>query len=153
MLLQNKYIKISLIILFGTIILISFKNKKYIKEEANELYEIVKILKDNKAESSTIYTGYDAGSYIEYQGFKCYIDPRAEVFLKSNNKKEDIFIEYYNLQTGEINIKNFVEKYKFDYIIIDNYESILHTYIDELDEYTQIYNKNDELKLYKRIEE
>lgn len=149
----NKYIKISLIILLCTIILISFKNKKYIKEEANELYEIVKILKDNKAESSTIYTGYDAGSYIEYQGFKCYIDPRAEVFLKSNNKKEDIFIEYYNLQTGEINIKNFVEKYKFDYIIIDNYESILHTYIDELDGYTQIYNKNDELKLYKRIEE
>ena len=149
----NKYIKISLIILLCTIILISFKNKKYIKEEANELYEIVKILKDNKAESSTIYTGYDAGSYIEYQGFKCYIDPRAEVFLKSNNKKEDIFIEYYNLQTGKINIKNFVEKYKFDYIIIDNYESILHTYIDELDGYTQIYNKNDELKLYKRIEE
>ena len=149
----NKYIKISLIILFCTIILISFKNKKYIKEDASELYEIVKILKDNKAESSTIYTGYDAGSYIEYQGFKCYIDPRAEVFLKSNNKKEDIFIEYYEFQNGKINIKDFIDKYKFDYIIIDNYESILHTYIDELDGYTQIYNKNDELKLYKRIEE
>ncbi len=75
------------------------------------------------------------------------------MFLKSNNKKEDIFVEYYEFQNGKINIKKFIDKYKFDYIIIDNYENILHTYIDEIEEYTQIYNKNDELKLYKRIEE
>lgn len=149
----NKKIKILLLTILCIITLISFNNKKYIKEAENYYYEISEILKENKAESSVIYTGYDAGAYIEYQGFKCYIDPRAEVFLKSNNKKENIFIEYYEFQNGKINIKDFINKYKFDYIIIDNYESILHTYIDELDEYTQIYNKNNELKLYKRIEE
>ena len=149
----NNYIKIIPIIIICIIILVSFKNKKYIKEEDYYYYEISEILKENKAETSIIYTGYDAGSYIEYQGFKCYIDPRAEVFLKSNNKKEDIFVEYYEFQNGKINIKKFIDKYKFDYIIIDNYENILHTYIDEIEEYTQIYNKNDELKLYKRIEE
>ena len=149
----NKYLKIILIIILCIIILISFKNKDYVKEEDNYYYEISEILKEKKAETSMIYTGYNAGSYIEYQGFKCYIDPRAEVFLKSMNKKEDIFNEYYRLQNSKINIKDFINKYKFDYIIIDNYESILHTYIDEIDEYTQIYNKNDELKLYKRIEE
>ena len=149
----NKKIKILLLTILCIIILISFKNKKYIKEADNYYYEISEILKENKAESSVIYTGYNAGAYIEYQGFKCYIDPRAEVFLKSNNKKEDIFVEYYEFQNGKINIKKFIDKYKFDYIIIDNYENILHTYIDEIEEYTQIYNKNDELKLYKRIEE
>ena len=149
----NKKIKILLLTILCIITLISFKNKKYIKEADNYYYEISEILKENKAESSVIYTGYNAGAYIEYQGFKCYIDPRAEVFLKSNNKKEDIFVEYYEFQNGKINIKKFIDKYKFDYIIIDNYENILHTYIDEIEEYTQIYNKNDELKLYKRIEE
>lgn len=149
----NKYIKIILIIITCMIVFVSFKNKNYVKEEDNYYYEISEILKENKAESSVIYTGYNAGGYIEYQGFRCYIDQRAEVFLKSNNKKENILLEYYNLKTGNDNLKNFFDKYKFDYIIIDNYESILHTYIDELDEYTQIYNKNDELKLYKRIEE
>ncbi len=149
----NKKIKILLLNILCIITLISFKNKKYIKEADNYYYEISEILKENKAESSVIYTGYNAGAYIEYQGFKCYIDPRAEVFLKSNNKKEDIFVEYYEFQNGKINIKKFIDKYKFDYIIIDNYENILHTYIDEIEEYTQIYNKNDELKLYKRIEE
>ena len=149
----NKKIKILLLTILCIITLISFKNKKYIKEADNYYYEISEILKENKAESSVIYTGYNAGAYIEYQGFKCYIDPRAEVFLKSNNKKEDIFVEYYEFQNGKINIKKFIDKYKFDYIIIDNYEHILHTYIDEIEEYTQIYNKNDELKLYKRIEE
>ncbi len=149
----NKYLKIILIIILCIIILISFKNKDYVKEEDNYYYEISEILKEKKAETSMIYTGYNAGSYIEYQGFKCYIDPRAEVFLKSMNKKEDIFNEYYRLQNSKISVKDFINKYKFDYIIIDNYERILHTYIDEIDEYTQIYNKNDELKLYKRIEE
>ena len=149
----NKYFKIILIILLCIIILISFKNKDYVKEDDNYYYEISEILKENNAESSIIYTGYNAGAHIEYRGFKCYIDPRAEVFLKSNNQKEDIIIEYYNFQLGKISVKDFINKYKFDYIIIDNYESILHTYIDEIDEYTQIYNKNDELKLYKRIEE
>lgn len=149
----NTYVKIIPMIVLCSIIFVSFKNKDYVKEEDNYYYEASEILKENKAETSVIYTGYTSGSYIEYQGFKCYIDPRAEVFLKSNNKKEDIFIEYYNLQSGKISVKDFIEKYKFDYIIIDNYENILHTYIDELNEYTQIYNKNDELKLYKRIEE
>lgn len=149
----NKKIKILLLTILCIITLISFSNKKNIKEAENYYYEISEILKENKAESSVIYTGYNAGAYIEYQGFKCYIDPRAEVFLKSNNKKEDIFIEYYRLQNGKINIKDFIDKYKFDYIIINSYESILDTYIDEIKEYTQIYNKNNELKLYKRIEE
>ena len=69
------------------------------------------------------------------------------------NKKEDIFTEYYNFQFGKISVKDFIDRYNFEYIIVDKYESILNTYIDELDNYTQIYNKNDELKLYKRIEE
>ena len=100
-----------------------------------------------------IYTGYNAGAYIEYQGFKCYIDPRAEIFLKSINKKEDILLEYYDFQMGKIKVKDFIDKYKFDYIIVDDSSNILNIYINEIEEYVQIYNKNDKLKLYKRIEE
>lgn len=150
---ENKFFNKLVLCILCILIIVLYNNVKYIKEEDNYLYEVSEILKKDATPSSIIYTGYDAGAYIEYQGFKCYIDPRAEVFLKSNNKKEDIFIEYYNLQYGKINVKDFINKYKFDYIVIDEYEDVLHTYIDELEEYTQIYNKNDELKLYKRIKD
>ena len=149
----NKYYQIILIIILCIIVLVLFKNKEYIKEEDNYYYEISEILKENNAELSMIYTGYNAGAYIEYQGFKCYIDPRAEIFLKSINKKEDILLEYYDFQMGKIKVKDFIDKYKFDYIIVDDSSNILNIYINEIEEYVQIYNKNDKLKLYKRIEE
>jgi hypothetical protein len=57
---------------------------------------------------------------MEYRGYNCYIDPRAEVFLKANNKKEDILIEYYDLQnTRSINSNEFIKKYDFDYLLLN----------------------------------
>ena len=134
-----------------SIVLIS--NQKFIGENEHYLHNLSDILKENATSDDLIYTGYDEGGYIEYQGFKCYIDPRAEVFLKSNNKQKDIFIEYYNLRTGVINYKDFLNTYNFDYLVVAFYENILFTYIDESKNYTLIYNENNKLKLYKKIEE
>ena len=69
------------------------------------------------------------------------------------NKQKDIFIEYYNLRTGVINYKDFLNTYNFDYLVVAFYENILFTYIDESKNYTLIYNENNKLKLYKKIEE
>ena len=55
-----------------------------------------------------IYTSYDNGAIFEYFGFKTYMDARAEVFLKANNKKSDVFKEYYNLQNGYLDIDKFL---------------------------------------------
>ena len=70
--------------------------------------------------SLKIYTPQFAeiGGYAEYRGFRCYIDSRAEVFLKANNHKEDIlqeWVDYYNKRTT---VQQFLDKYKFDYLII-----------------------------------
>ena len=35
-----------------------------------------------------IYAGYNDGGYVEFRGYKSYLDPRAEVLLKNNNGKE-----------------------------------------------------------------
>lgn len=147
---KNNYLTIVCIILFIVVISVSNINKKYYKEEDSKLYEISNILKEDKNTNLKIYTSYNDGGYIEYMGFKSYIDPRAEVFIKKGNKQEDIFKEYYNLQYGQINCKVFLDKYNFDYLVINSYD-ILNTYIDDYNEYTMLYNKNDELKLYKRV--
>ena len=78
----------------------------------------------NVTDSTTIYTNYDNGSYAEYRGLKPYIDTRAEVFLKKNNHKEDIMKEYYLVYNGYISYDEFVNKYKFDYMIIMENERI-----------------------------
>lgn len=150
---SNKYLNIILLFIVFMISIVLISNQKFIGENEHYLHNLSDILKENATSDDLIYTGYDEGGYIEYQGFKCYIDPRAEVFLKSNNKQKDIFIEYYNLRTGVINYKDFLNTYNFDYLVVAFYENILFTYIDESKNYTLIYNENNKLKLYKKIEE
>ena len=123
------------------------------------LYELGVYLNENTSKDIKLYTNYNDGGYFEYLGYKCYIDPRAEVFLKENNKKEDIFNEYYDLQKGYLNYEEFLNKYNFDYLIVSE-EDILYNYINDT-QYQIIYmkninnyfdNKNISYKIYKKVE-
>ena len=86
----------------------------------------------------TIYTSFDDGGYAEFRGYKPYIDPRAEVFLKINNHKEDLFSENYDLMHGKIDYKEFIEKYHFDYMLV-NYDNSISNYLsNEPNDYIMI---------------
>lgn len=157
---QEKYysiksINIFIIIMFViyVIIFIGLLYIKNIKEkEITYLYNIANYLDNNAEKDNIIYTGYNDGAYLEYRGYKCYLDPRAEVFLKSNNKKEDIFKEYYLLQEGKINYKNFLDKYNFDYLIVNDRDTLFY-YINPA-EYEIVYTettKSQKETLYYRI--
>lgn len=113
--------------------LINLKYDNYLKDTADF---IIKDAADiNKVK---LYVGYNDGGYMEYRGIKSYIDPRAEVFLKKNNKKEDIFIELYNLDNDDnFNFEEFLNKYDFNYLLVDNGE--------KFDKYLKN-NENYELK-------
>ena len=65
-----------------------------------EIKEFADYLDENASHDIKLFTGYNDGAYMEYRGYKCYIDPRAEVFLKNNNHVEDIINEYYDLETS-----------------------------------------------------
>lgn len=112
------------------------KNQPALNEIANYLdNNIDKNIKKN----IKLYTSYDEGGYFEYRGYKCYLDPRAEVFLKANNKKEDIFIEFFYLQSKNSNYEEFLNKYNFDYLVVNEYD-ILYNNIDTED-YEIVYEK------------
>lgn len=89
---------------------------------------------DIEKNNAKIYINFNDGSYAEWRGYYCYIDPRAEVFLKSNNHKYDVLEEYYDLQYLLLNYKDFLDKYKFDYLVINSYEDSLY-YLLNLDSY------------------
>ena len=96
------------------------------------------LLEREKASDITLYTRYNDGGYPEWRGIKCYIDPRAEVFLKKNNKREDVIEEYYLLQNGELNIEEFLEKYKFSHLLITE-NDYMYDKINNIDNYELIY--------------
>ena len=96
------------------------------------------LLENNKASDITLYTGYAEGAYPEWKGIKCYIDPRAEIFLKGNNKQKDIMEEYYLLQIGNLDVNEFLEKYKFDYLLVIETD-YLYNNMDDIDNYKLVY--------------
>ena len=103
-------------------------------------------------EEIKLFTDYIDGSYAEYRGYNCYLDPRGEVFLKVNSGKEDIYEEFNKVSKFEINYKEFIDKYQFDYMLINNNSSL--GYLMKYDSYKYINVKEDEKHiLYKLNEE
>ena len=148
---REKALFISAVILFLLIMITNVKIKEYpsIKQVADYL--------DNNADKNIkVYTNAYSGTYLEYRGYKCYIDNRAEVFIKRNNKKEDIYKEYYELLTDKIDYNEFITKYEFDYIMVDNINNRkMIEYLNSNNLYKEVFNGYDDVNkteyyLYKK---
>lgn len=107
----------------------------------------VAYLADNADEKSVVlYTSFFDGGYAEYNGFRVYIDARAEVFLKKNNKQKDVFEEYISLQNGNLHYSEFLNKYNFTHILVTKTD-ILDLYLSEDDKYS-IFYEDEKSKIY-----
>jgi len=90
-----------------------------------------------------VYTDFDTGQYIEYLGYKTYIDGRAELFYKKFNGKEDIMIDYVKISANysEFDYNAFLEKYNFDIVIVNvDMEWLFDKYLEESDTYKLVYS-------------
>ena len=126
------------LIIFGATTVVAYNrtpNMKTLKVKKATDY----ILKNYDKNKIKVYADYNDGGFVEFNGIKSYIDPRAEVFLKKNNKKEDIFIEYYNVSNYKLDCLTFLEKYKFDLLLLEN-NSVLHKCA--YNKYKQVYRDN-----------
>ncbi|MBA4347370.1 MAG: hypothetical protein C0413_00755 [Clostridiales bacterium] len=105
------------------------------------------LVEQEEKDGMVLYTGYNDGGYAEFLGFKPYIDPRAEVFVKKNNQKADVMKEYHDLQLGELYYKDVLEKYGFTHLLI-SIGDILITYLPHDDTYEKIY-EDDIYQIYR----
>ena len=71
-----------------------------------------------------LYINFNDGSYAVYKEIKVNIDPRAEVYLKKNNHKSDIYKEYNSLSSNEISYKKYLDKYKFTHLLVEKDDSL-----------------------------
>jgi len=126
----------------ATVFLVIISNRNITDTYHQDLVSNVDYLETIADKNIKLYTGYNDGGYLEFRGYKVYMDPRAEVFLKSNNKKEDIFKEYYQFQKGEIYYRDVLNKYDFDYLLVDE-SDILYHYLDYDSSYKLIHSSSN----------
>lgn len=146
---KNPILVFSIVAMLGTIYCISDKEMSISGLRAERLLDELKeeLGCDYKTcQNTTIYTEFNTGAYAEWIGFKTYLDPRAEVFLKKVNNKEDILQEWYEVHYLTGDYKPLEKKYGFDYWLIVDYSKISEK-ISEDSSYILI-NEDKNFKLY-----
>lgn len=146
---RKKYYLVIVILCIYTCGVSVIANSKFTNKLEKGIDAIYKT--SNVNAKTTVYTSYNNGSYAEYRNLKPYIDSRAEIFIKKNNHKEDIMKEYYLVYNGYISYDKFINKYKFDYMIIMKNEAIYTSALKDKNYKSIYYSKKYKYRVFERI--
>ena len=83
--------------------------------------KVINYLKDNNDTETKICNSYTWGNYLIYNNIKCFVDSRQFPYTRelSGNTSLDELINVGNTRNKE-DIKKFIDKYEFDYVITSN---------------------------------
>ena len=148
------------IVLCASLLLVSHRCLVGLSYEPLGKPEIDYLLTQEKAEGIRLWTGYNTGGYAEFRGIRCYMDSRAETFLKSNNQEKDIFHEYVEVERSQkIYYKEFLQEYDFNYVLAIEGE-LFYEYLAHDPDYELVFSakmkdpltgSDVELRLFKQI--
>ena len=123
---------------------------EFVKEGcANEsldevIYAMDADIKENPVDELRLFNGFNSGGYLEFKGYKTYIDQRADSFVEEANNDFDYLTEYFDVKTGNVYFKQVFDKYDFNYAIVDlNTEAPLYSQISNNDGYTLVFESED----------
>lgn len=102
--------------------------------------EIIETIK--KESPKRIYNMYNYGGELIYNGIDVFIDGRADLYSKYN------YEDYLNISYLENDYIELIEKYDFDYFLVDSDYSI-YTYLKYSDDYELVTN-DENVYLYKK---
>lgn len=91
----------------------------------------------NNKDDIVLYTGFNNGAYMEFSGYKVYIDARPELFSSKITNNEDILTEWLNLRIYPSRIPAFLSKYEFSHMIVED-GGTLQTYLMNCEDYEEI---------------
>lgn len=122
---------VGILLIVGTAFVIATKNDRLdFSHDAADALDVIEGRFSKK--TSTIYSSFNNGGYVEFRGWKPYIDPRAEAFLKVNNKEADVFEEFYNLQHGLLDLGTFLKNYNFTHLLVDSGDYMYNRITDDI---------------------
>ena len=142
----------SVILIMSFVLLLGLEYKLLNSEKLPDSALAVEyLLEHEQADQVRLWTNYNEGGYPEFRGLRCFIDPRAEVFLISNNKQRDVFYEFFSLMVGKTDYRTFLSWYDFNYILVCE-NDIMYTYLPNDANYELVLSyrsdKNEEYRLY-----
>lgn len=148
-------LKYKLLYILSFIILLSFiyinRNNYVLSDEFLGQKNVLEYMqKHNISKKEPIYTINTNGGYYSYNGYKTYIDTRAELFIKANNHQADIFHEFYLLMNGKIDYEKFLQKYNFKHLIINKKEPLNSYLKSDLNKNYQLIYKSKHTLLYEK---
>lgn len=71
-------------------------------------------------EEIVLFTEFNNGAYLEFNGYQVYMDARPELFQKKINGQEDVYSEYLSVYFGVVDFEAFIDKYQFTHLIVDD---------------------------------
>lgn len=113
-----------------------------------EPIKAVEYLDEHAPEGTTVYTGFNNGAFLEWSGYKVFIDARPELFMKKVNGKEDV-IDAFIDQCNDLDLqeyRDFVEEYHFDYYLAAE-GSLMDAYL-QCDDSSQLAVQGEGYRLY-----
>lgn len=122
-------------------------------KQDDDVYSPVKAiayLDEHEEKDVKVFTEFNNGAYFEWNGYRCFVDPRPELYFKKLNHKADVFQEYQELiQTTEPGkIDAFFEKYQCEYACVSR-RSSLNLYLSMQEDWEPVVD-SEEYVLYQR---
>lgn len=109
---------------------VQIKERFGLDDSEGRLYGVTDWMGKNcSPDTMTLYNGFNEGGYLEFLGYKTYIDPRAELFLTGINQRENILGEFIRLNKGSVYYEEVLEKYSFTHLLIEKGNTILESYL------------------------
>jgi hypothetical protein len=110
--------------------------------------EATKYLNTLDKKDIKLYTEFNNGAFMEWEGYQVYFDARPELFSIEINQKEDVLTEYMELQNGTLDYGKFLNKYNFTHLIVTN--KTMQMYLKYSDNYKTIVEGNGYI-LFERV--
>ncbi len=71
--------------------------------------------------SVRIFNHFNSGGYLEWNGYRCFMDPRPELWDSGiTGQSVDYYQEYVDATLGSITSSSIIDEYDFDYLIVDH---------------------------------
>ena len=84
--------------------------------------------------SVRLFNPFNVGGYVEWRGYKAFMDPRPELWNSAMTGAEtDYYNEYVDMMRGDWtdrDFKEFLERYDFDYLLVEK-DTKLETYLKD----------------------
>lgn len=144
---DKKYDKGSslVLIIFSLLLCLAFfLDYKVILSNTNQKFVSDNIISVIKRESpKRLYNNYDYGGYLIYKDISVFVDGRCDLYSKYN------YSDYISISNLGKNYQKLIDKYKFDYFLVDSKFSIYYYLKDNYD-YKLLVSDNG-LYLFKKV--